>query len=115
MPSVWFAPIAHTCVPDTHWVCSHDYYLAISTFDTYPEQAVYHLGTVGEITSIVSLPPVPGAEDRLLFTAANHPAAVLAAVPSLERAEREFELRVLEAMLEIRAREGPVPAPEAPR
>ena len=44
--------ISGSCIPETHMICSHQYYLAVSKYDEAPEQAVYDLGTVGEIIEV---------------------------------------------------------------
>jgi hypothetical protein len=93
------------CNPETHWVCSHDYYVAISAYGEAPDQSVYRIGRVGEITEAVALPRVPGVQDRLRITSINYPAEVLARMPGLERVERHFELRINESRLEIRPSE----------
>ena len=37
------------CFIETHGVCQNEYYIAVSTFDEYPEVNFYRLGQIGEL------------------------------------------------------------------
>lgn len=43
-------PMQGDCIPETHMICSHKYYLAIGDYGEEPLQAVFYLGNFGEIT-----------------------------------------------------------------
>ena len=43
-------PMQGDCIPETHMICSHRYYLAIGDYGEEPLQAVFYLGNFGEIT-----------------------------------------------------------------
>ena len=37
------------CFPESHGVCTYDYYLSVSQIDEYPEYNVFKIGTFGQI------------------------------------------------------------------
>jgi hypothetical protein len=37
------------CFPESHGVCTHDYYVSVSQFDEQPEYNVFKIGTFGQI------------------------------------------------------------------
>jgi hypothetical protein len=38
------------CFPESHGVCTHDYYISASQYDEDPEYNVFKIGTFGQIT-----------------------------------------------------------------
>ncbi len=40
------------CFVETHGICQYEYYVAVSTFDEYPQVNVYKLATKGELAEI---------------------------------------------------------------
>ena len=91
-------PREGNCIPETHGVCSHHYYLAVRLHDigAYPE--VYDLGEVGEIDDIEWLTPIQPAEGgsnghlRLRIRVTNFPLYSFDYNPELIRRERLYEL-----------------------
>ena len=100
------------CVPETHWVCSFDYYLAISTFDSWPETAVYSLGRLGEISRVEFREANAGYQDTIRIFTTNYPAAVLKRVPSLKRTEGSYDFDILESVMSPAAQQGAEPDAE---
>lgn len=86
--------IAGTCTPSTHMICSHSYYLAVSEFDEAPDQAVYDLGTVGEITRVEWLQDNRIDRARLLVVVSNYPNYAFTSNPSLVRKVSTYEVDV---------------------
>jgi hypothetical protein len=58
--------------------------LAVSTFDSWPDVAVYSLGRLGEVTSVEHMPANRGYQDTIRLIVSSYPAAVLKRVPTLE-------------------------------
>ena len=90
--SLYSIGVQGSCVEDTHWVCSHDYYLAMRGYGEYPEHALFHLGRLGEITEIAWLPRWSNRL-RLKIRVANYPSALLERSNLVARYET-FELTV---------------------
>jgi hypothetical protein len=65
--------ISGSCIPETHMICSHQYYLAVSEYDEAPEQAVYDLGTVGEIIEVQWLQDRRVDRARINIVVSNYP------------------------------------------
>jgi hypothetical protein len=38
------------CFPESHGVCTYDYYISVSQYDEDPEYNVFKIGTLGQIT-----------------------------------------------------------------
>jgi hypothetical protein len=85
------------CVPETHYVCSFDYYLAVSEFGYYPDQAAFRIGRWGEVRGVEWLPRQADDEygtARLRLQVANYPAAVLPYNSELQEEVRTVDLLV---------------------
>ncbi len=65
------------CVPETHWVCSHEYYLAVSTIDSDPSVAVYSLGRIGLISKTELVKSLPNQQVTIRFETQAFPNAVI--------------------------------------
>lgn len=60
-------------VPDTHVVCSHDYYLAVSTFEEGLGETVFALGEIGATAEIQWLKPAKPLTARLKIRVVSYP------------------------------------------
>ena len=89
------------CVPETHWVCEFDYYLAVSTFGSWPKISVYSLGRIGEIVLVEYKQTNPGYQDTIRLTWANYPATVLKRVRTLQAVRRTTEFNIIEAVVSL--------------
>ena len=81
-------------MPDTHYVCSHHYYLAASTYEEGLGEAVYDLGEVGEIRNIQWLKPSKELTSRLRLTVTNFPNEYFAWNRNLTKIERIYTIEV---------------------
>jgi hypothetical protein len=77
------------CVKDTHMICTHRYFLAVSEDGEAADQTVFDLGEVGEITSARVLAD-PGLNPRLRVVVLNYPADVFQYQRDLVRRERVY-------------------------
>jgi hypothetical protein len=82
------------CVPDTHVVCSHHYYLAVSTFEEGLGESVFDLGEVGAIAEIQWLKPGKPLTARLKIRVVSYPEEYLKSNASLIRKEQSYELEI---------------------
>ena len=83
-----------SCIPHTHQICARHYFLAVSEFDELPEQAVFDLGTVGELRNIEWLRDERMNAARLQLDVVNYPASALRANPELQERVMKLELDV---------------------
>ena len=92
-------------MPDTHYVCSHHYYLAVSTYEEGLGEAVYDLGEVGEIRNIRWLKSSKELTARLQLNVTNFPNEYLAWDRNLTKVERTYTLEVgLEKLVAVYAK-----------
>lgn len=91
-----------SCIPETHMICNYRYYLAVSDFGEYPDQAVFGLGEVGEIRSIKWLPTDGWGTALLQIEVSNYPEYAYARNPDLVRVTKSFELVVSVDGVEVR-------------
>jgi len=91
-----------SCIPETHMICSYRYYLAVSEFGEYPDQAVFGLGEVGEIQSVKWLPTDGWGRALLQVEVSNYPEYAYARNPDLVRVTKSFELVVSVDGVELR-------------
>ena len=82
------------CVPDTHVVCSHHYYLAVSTFEEGLGESVFDLGEVGEIAEIQWLKSGKPGAARLKIRVVNFPEEYFKSNATLTRNEQSYELEI---------------------
>jgi hypothetical protein len=82
------------CVPDTHVVCSHHYYLAVSAFEEGLGENVFDLGEVGEIAEIQWLKPGKPGAACLKIRVLSYPEEYLKSNASLTRKEQSYELEI---------------------
>lgn len=80
-----------SCVEDTHAVCTHHYFLAVSEDGEAPGQAVFALGEVGEIVH-ARVRADRGLDARLVVTVLNHAATAFDYQDDLVREERVFSI-----------------------
>ncbi len=97
-------PITGRCVPETEWVCSHRYFLAVSEYGEDPEQTVYDLGTVGEIDQIEWLPNDRPDHARLRLVVGNYPTHAFIN-KKLSQVFRKYKMDVSTKSLEINLEE----------
>jgi len=82
------------CVKDSHYVCSHRYYLAASAFEEGLGEAVYDLGEVGEIAEIRWLKSQQPLTAHLNITVTNFPAERFRDNDSLTKKQKRYGLVV---------------------
>jgi len=82
------------CVPDTHVVCSHHYYLAVSTFEEGLGESVFDLGEVGEIAEIQWLKPGKPGAARLKIRVVNYPEEYFKSNAALVKKQQSYELEI---------------------
>ncbi len=82
------------CLPDTHVVCSHHYYLAVSTFEEGLGESVFDLGEVGEIAEIHWLKPGKPLTARLKIRVVNYPEEYFKSNATLTKKEQSYELEI---------------------
>src|SRR5262249_5194609 len=78
----------------THLVCSHHYYLAVSTFEEGLGESVFDLGEVGAIAEIQWLKPGKPLIARLKIRVVSYPEEYLKSNASLIRKEQSYELEI---------------------
>ncbi len=87
-------PVHGDCIPETHSVCSFEYYLAISEYDEQPAQAVYSLGTNGEIINIAWQGGAPANQGVLIWTIMKYPMEVIKKNKSLKQELAKYKVLV---------------------
>ena len=97
------------CVEHTHWVCEHDYFLAVSEHDEYPAQSVYSLGRLGEIVGVEWLPGALPDRALLQVVVSNYALSALKEQATLQREDRRYRLEVSVAALAVTAVAGARP------
>jgi hypothetical protein len=97
-----------SCIPHTHQVCAHHYYLAVSEFDELPAQAVFDLGTFGEFRNIRWMPDERTDAARLRLDVANYPEHALRANSALLEEVTTIELDISVSSVKV-ARVGTEP------
>lgn len=90
------------CMPDSHYVCSHHYYLAVRPYEEGLGEAVYDLGEVGEISQIQWLNPDSEMKARLRITVTNFPKEYFTSNKTLIKREKSYELEISVDKLSIR-------------
>jgi hypothetical protein len=61
------------CIPETHDVCTSDYYLAVHNYELPIRTAVFRLGRFGELTNFRWLEGERFGQGHLQFTARRYP------------------------------------------
>lgn len=102
---IYKIPYSGSCVPETHLTCGYDYYLAVSEFDEMPNQAVWHLGKVGEITDFQWLKPDENDKALLKFKVLNYSQLALERNKNLLKKEKTLTLSIRVDALRIRKTE----------
>lgn len=82
------------CVPDTHVVCSHHYYLAVSAFEEGLGESVFDLGEVGAIAEIQWLKPHKPLTAHLKIRVVNYPEEYFKSNAALIKKEQSYELEI---------------------
>ena len=100
--SLHIIPREGNCLPDSHYVCSNHYYLAVNSFQVGIEAVVYDLGEVGEISDIEWLMPNQPETARLRIRVTNFPREYFE-FADLPRIERVYELEASLNRLTVRA------------
>jgi len=95
-------PKEGNCVSDTHSVCSHRYYLAVSAFEDGLPAVVYDLGEVGEMSNIQWLKSERPQTVRLRVLVTNYPVEYFKLNSKLLRKEQAYELEVSLTRLTIK-------------
>lgn len=91
---LYAVPKEGNCIPDTHVVCSHRYYLAVSAFEDGMGEAVYDLGEVGEIDDIHWLQSDEPLTARLKLRVTNYPVEYFKTTKSLIKRQKNYELYI---------------------
>src|SRR5262249_250428 len=91
---LYAVPKEGNCLPDTHVICSHHYYLALSSFEEGMGEAVYDLGAVGEISNIQWLKTNEQLATRLRLTVTNYPVEYLKTMKTLIERQKNYELDI---------------------
>ncbi|HVO65173.1 MAG TPA: hypothetical protein VMT12_01730 [Syntrophales bacterium] len=86
-------PVEGSCIPETHMICSHKYYLAVSDYGEAPLQGVFYLGTVGEITQFkwVNTARTDGIID---VKALNYPEYAFKMNPKLSKISKHYRIEI---------------------
>jgi hypothetical protein len=82
------------CVEDTHMICSHRYFLAVSEEGYGAAQAVFDLGEVGEIIRARVMVDRWPAHPQLKLTVQNFPDHAFQYNPSLVRQTRVYSVEL---------------------
>ncbi len=93
-------PQQGSCVPETHWICDYHYYLAVSTFDEYPEIAVVDLGIVGEIIKF-ELVETKGFTEIFQVYNMDFSLSAIKANPKLSTKIKKYNISILENNITI--------------
>ncbi len=93
-------PQQGSCVPETHWNCDYHYYLAVSTFDEYPEIAVVDLGIVGEISKF-ELVETKGFTEIFQVITNVFSLSAIKANPKLSTNIKKYKISILENKITI--------------
>ena len=83
LPRLYAVAVEGDCVPETHLICGFRYYLALSGDGEAPEQAVFSLGVMGDLTFARFLPAAGDEPPRLRLTIENYPSYVFERNPRL--------------------------------
>lgn len=94
-------PVSGSCVPETHLTCAHEYYLAVSEYDEQPNQSLFHLGTVGEITGIEWMKATESGKAEIVLQVASYPELAFERHPGLRKATKEYRLEIHVAELRV--------------
>ncbi len=94
-----------TCVDETHWVCSYDYYAVVSDYGESVEGSLYWLGRVGELLNFAWL-PAHGRTATLSATVLNYPETVLRRQTNLKRSARAVVLELSAQAIALRGRDS---------
>ncbi len=98
-------PYSGSCVPETHMTCGYEYYLAVSEYDEMPQQAVYYLGKVGEISEIEWLKQDENDKALIKFVVCSYPQLALERNRQLPKKEKTSTLEVGVNAIKIRKAE----------
>jgi hypothetical protein len=90
LPRLYAVPEEGDCVPETHLICGFRYYLAVSEDGDGPEQAVFSLGLLGEITFARFLPGEGSDPPRLRLTVESYPSFALERNAALPREQAVY-------------------------
>jgi hypothetical protein len=99
---LYAVPKEGDCLPDSHYVCSRHYYLAVSSFEEGFGAVVYDLGEVGEISDIQWLKPNQQQTARLRLRVTNFPVEYFSLNDKLPKREQMYELEVALNRLTVR-------------
>jgi hypothetical protein len=91
---LYSVPKEGDCIQDSHYVCSHHYYLAVSTYEEGLGEAAYDLGEVGEISDIQWSRPDDQLSARLRITVSNYPKEYFKHNQTLIKREKRYELKI---------------------
>lgn len=86
---------------ETEMIFSHEYYLAVSEWDEWPEQTVYYLGEFGKIINIKWLEENEIDKAKLKLTIVNYPSWVLQADQKLKKEEKNIIISITVKSLKI--------------
>jgi hypothetical protein len=95
--NMYGVPREGPCIPETHYVCSFVYYLAVSEFGKYPPQGAFRIGEFGEIRTVEWFPREstdPYGTARLRLEIANYPGFAFGYNADLEEERRILEIMV---------------------
>lgn len=91
---LYAVPIEGSCVPDTHVVCSHHYYLAVHTFEEGLGESVFDLGEVGESDDIIWLDHKKDLTANIKITVNNYSNIGFEMNKALAKRQRKYELAI---------------------
>lgn len=95
VPRLYAVAIEGHCVPDTHVVCTHRYFLAIGDRgDLAPRQAVFDLGEVGKIIRARVMIDRGPEHPQLKLTVQNYPDHAFQYNPRLVRQTRVYSVEL---------------------
>jgi hypothetical protein len=86
----------------TEMIVAHKYYLAVSEYDEYPDQAVFYLGRFGEISEIIWADTERYDTALLQLKITEHPSWVLKIDPKLNNKKASYSLLVTVNKLELK-------------
>ncbi len=90
-PRLYAVPEEGSCVEDTHAVCTHHYFLAVSEDGELPGQSVFALGEVGEILQ-ARVQADRGLDARLVVTVLNYASTAFQYEDDLVREEYLYSI-----------------------
>jgi len=95
MVKVYEVPILeNTCFVETHGVCQHAYFIAVSTYDEFPDTNVFQLSNIGVLRNYTWLPDEKTDFVEIEFAMDSYTATALANNKGLKNQPYRVQLQI---------------------